>query len=76
MLGMTFFEWVDRVGQMEVSRLTRVPKSTIHRSFHGHCRVNERLLNACQQALPGFDRTGTLVEWDRRRSNPAPSEAA
>jgi len=64
---MTFFEKASELGLRGTARELGLKHAMVRRFFHGLVRPQERLLDACAQSWPDFDRTATVLEWDRRR---------
>lgn len=70
MKRVTFFEWVEALGQAEIVRLLGPPFHAVrvHRAAHAKHKVDEGLIGRCEEVLgEGFDRGRTLDEWYRRR---------
>lgn len=68
---MTLFDLIIEKGQTAVSTALGDPFHVVrvHRFFHvSHAKLDMELIERCAAVFDGFDRSGTLEEWYRRRS--------
>ncbi len=65
----TAFQIVERVGGLRAAEdATGIPKSSLHRMVTAEVGIQDRVLDAFAEAYgDGFDRQGTVLEWDARR---------
>lgn len=76
---MTFFDWVDRDGQVAVARALGEGfyPVRVHRAVHAKHAVDEDLIARCEVVLGDeFDRSGTLDRWYQLRQQRAFAPAA